>query len=162
MKRFILMALIGAILCGPAAAVQSVNSRAVPDTTDMTSKFPYWYSRALQFLLRDLANILPSDTGGDGINIDSIRSNPDVDSLGGSIVFDTIAGGAVHLGTQTLDTIASTAAGGVVVNDTLDVVSRVDIGGGAVGVAKIDTIGSADTLMIILSTGDSLMIAKDR
>ncbi len=164
MKRVLAVLLVLVAAAGTMAG-DVVNSRWVPDTTDLTAVMPKAYMLNQWKLLRDLANILPSDTGGDGITVDSIRGNPDIDSLGGSILVDTLVG---------------QRAGGVIVNDSLKVngaiscdtitgnivstgsIAADSVGIGGIFITKIDTIGSDDTLMVILSSGDSLMIAKTR
>ena len=66
------------------------------------------------------------------VTLDSIRGNPDIDSLSGKPFIDTVTTRAIKVGRATIY------------------------------IAKIDTITNADTLVIVLNTGDSLIIGKDR
>ena len=120
------------LLAFAASAVKPVNSRNVPEAEDFST-----FGNAFQFELYDtiLSEILPIMSTGrnvDAIDVDSVRTS----YLFGSPALDSISG------TVGLDTVF--------------------VGAGLIGIAKIDTMGNADTIMIILNTGDSLMIAKDR
>lgn len=136
--KHIISLFIVALVC--VSFAKTNNGRTFPDSTNFTTEGSdtrrAW--NQIDTVLTELTNLLAAARNKDAINIDSayinsyIKGNPDVDSLTGNPFIDTV-----------------TTRG-------------VKVGAGNIYITKIDTITSDDTLMIILNTGDSLMIGKDR
>lgn len=139
-------------------AASLVNSRLVPDTTDFSAQGSQSLKKAQFLLMRDLANILPSATGGDGINVDSIRSNPNVDSLAGDTKF---SGRPTFSDLVTFsDSIGGTftVSGRPTFTDLVTLSDSTAIGAAGAGNLKIGGGAEIDSITINDSTNDTLII----
>jgi len=84
--RSVFCVLMCLFLFGDVGAVKVVNSRNVPEKEDFSSFGDAYQFNMYDTILTEMLPIMPSGRNGDGIDVDSIRGNPDIDSISGNIV----------------------------------------------------------------------------
>jgi hypothetical protein len=139
------------VLAAGAAAVMAASKTTSqlgtsPNTPLSASEFQYEVRTRFNQAVNDIDTLMAKASGtstADSITATKVTATTvvtDTLTVGGAIVADTLNGDLVATGSLTADSMAV----------------------GALYITTIDTVGSNDTLLIILSTGDSLIIATDR
>jgi hypothetical protein len=197
-SRVFLITVLAGFLCGLGlnlgVAAKRVNGRLIPEAKDFSSVSGNdWRYKAYDTLLTEVAALLSETQGGNYLDIDSlstnyIRSNPNVDSLAGNIIFsgqatwtkkvsldsirsnpnvDSLAGNIRFTGRPTFDDNTTfgdsisgtcTVAGRMTFKDNLIIGDSLTCGGAGAGNLTVGGGAEIDSITINDSTNDTLII----